>query len=272
MMRRSVPASPTSKWVALYVFLAAALGMAILALVWSVDKTTVNALIESARGSFALFSADQQAALDGQGVSIDAATDSVSSLSTVASALVTASSSVVSTGPLRWYSNCQVGTRASDGYSIDANTLSFAQLEGKPESIYTIYRVPLSNGMIRHVVEFTPPSADVDFSAQDATNSCKTIAATNSSTAFFDIGQGYYYDVTCLIPQDNITLTPPCNGTTCDLHQFSQTRFFSIQENSQKIGYAVIYMWSKSDYSSGDKGETIFVARNLSISGNLYCS
>jgi hypothetical protein len=261
---RKIHPHQTRPWIALYIFLAASLGMAILALIWSLDKDSINGIIVTTRAALV----DYTATADSQTITISNAASNVTTLSDT----LLVSSSVISSGAVRWFSNCQVGKRASDGYDFSVNTLSFAALEGEPESTFVINRVLFNNGMIRYVVVFTPPSEDIQFTVADSTASCKTILATNSSTSLFDIGQGYYYSVSCVVPQDNIVLTPACDGTTCDQHQFSFVNFYSSQENSEKMGYAVMYMWSSSDYSLGDRGESVFVARNISITGNLYCS
>lgn len=193
--------------------------------------------------------------------------DTISSLSTTLGTLSTtfASSvsnvtSTVSSGTLRWFSNCQAGTRSiAPDFSLPFSQ-TYASLSGKPETSYTVSRVDTPSGVTSLVLEFTGPDL-IDMTDADSTKACRAYAVSDQPY-WVDAAEYTLYKFMGLRPQDYASLDPPCDGTTCRMRDWTLAYFRSTEATA--AAYIELHMWTSSSFPFY-YGENVFVARNMTF-------
>jgi hypothetical protein len=189
---------------------------------------------------------------------------------------VSSNGTMLNSGTVRWYSNCQLGWRLSspDSYAITNNAKSYDDLAGKPESNFSVWWYELSNGQAQTVIAVAPPVEPIAFTDEDNDGtpaSCKVyaMASTPVWVEFLGSTEHTTFALTSTITSQNVmTLSPPCDGVVCDFLAFVNAIFYNTPGSPVPL-QARLSMTVYSDTYEWRHNEATFVARNLTITDTL---
>jgi hypothetical protein len=168
---------------------------------------------------------------------------------------------LLSSGTLRWYSNCQVGARSIAPDFAFPFTKTYAYYDGKPETTYNVSRVDTPEGCTSFVIDVLGPPL-IEMTNADSTRPCR-VYAVSDQPFWVEAAEYSIYKFMSLRPQDYLSMDPPCDGTTCQMRNWTLAYFRSTEASA--AAYLELHTWTSSDFPFY-YAESVFMARNMTFS------